>query len=128
MIERFRPGSDTWIASDSPSSQYSGVFEDDGETAYFYAYDRGNPEQPILDAVHIYNVSNVVDRDRESEAEIVWSRDGLKAGLLVNGQLHAVLDFEARAGYCLNNFPPPGGAWSAPKRAPWNDNVQQLLK
>ena len=71
MRERFRPGTGTRIATDSPASQFSGVFEDDGETAYFYAYDRGTLEPAILDAVHIYNVANVVDRDREFEVEII---------------------------------------------------------
>src|SRR5690348_14607595 len=107
MKQRFYPGTDVWLASDSFSSSYSGVFEDDGETAYFYAYDRGNPEEPILDAVHIYDAQSVSDRGRESEAEIFWSSDGLKAGLLINDVLHAVIDFESRRAYCRTNFPPP---------------------
>ena len=32
MRQRFIPGASTWIASDSATSSYSGVFEDDGET------------------------------------------------------------------------------------------------
>jgi hypothetical protein len=130
MKERFRPGAEVWIASDSATSPYSGVFEDDGETAYFYAYDRGNPEQPILDAVHIYNVANIVERDRgsESQAEVLWSTDGLKAGLLINDYLHAVIDFERRKAYCRTNFPPPGGAWSSPEREPWSDALAKLLE
>lgn len=127
MSGRFRPGTDTWIASGSPSSRFSAVFEDDGQTAYFYAYDRANSEQAILDAVHIYNVASVVDWDQDSEVAVIWSADGLKAGLLINGQLHAVLDFESRKGYCRNNFPPPGGAWAAPERAPWSDELGKLL-
>jgi hypothetical protein len=35
----------------------------------------------ILDAVHVYNVRNVVDREIDSTAEIIWSEDGLKARL-----------------------------------------------
>ena len=114
------------MASDSPKSSFSGVFEDDGETAYFYAYDRANPQ--ILDAVHIYNVANVVDRHRESEVEILWSSDGLKAGLLINGYLHAVLNFEIRKAYSRNNFPPPGGPWAGGEREPWNDSLFDLLR
>ena len=128
VSERFRPGTDTWIASDSPSSPFSGVFEDDGAAAYFYAYDRGVPGGAILDAVHIYDVANVADADRDSEAEVVWSADGLKAGLRINGHVHAVLDFESRRGYCRSNFPPPGGEWAAPERAPWSDQLEDLLR
>jgi hypothetical protein len=125
---RFFPEKDAWLASDSPAVSFSGVFEDDGETSYFYAYDRANTEQPILDAVHIYNVASVVDRDRESEALIVWSPDGLKAGLLINGRLFAVLDFAARKAYSRSNFPPPGGAWAGGEREPWSDALEELLR
>jgi hypothetical protein len=115
------------MASDSPSSRFSAVFEDDGETAYFYAYDRGKSTQPILDALHIYNVQNVIDRDGDSEAQIIWSPDGLKAGLLINGRLYALLDFESQRGYCRSNFPPPGGAWASPERVRWSEELASLL-
>src|SRR5215510_3958853 len=106
MKQRFLPGADTWIASDSATSSFSGVFEDDGETGYFYAIDRSREEGSILDAVHIYDVSTVTDRDRESELEVSWSSDGLKAGLLINQTLHALIDFASSRAYCRNNFPP----------------------
>lgn len=114
MEERFRPGTKVWIASDSATSSYSGVFEDDGETGYFYACDRDNPTAPILDGVHIYDVDRIVDRDRsvDSAAEVFWSTDGLKAGLLINEYLHAVIDFVHRKAYCRSNFPPPDAAMS----------------
>ena len=87
-----------------------------------------NAESPILDAVHIYNVKDVADRDRDSDAEILWSLDGLKAGLLINGYLHAVLNFEAKKAYCRSNFPPPGGAWAGGTREPWSDLLSNLLR
>jgi len=127
MGERFRPGTEAWIASDSPSSSFSAVFEDNGETGYFYAYDRSNTETAILDAVQIYNVASVADRDRDSEVDIVWSSDGLKAGLRINGRLHAVLDFQARRAYCRSNLPPPSGAWAASERPLWNETLANLL-
>jgi hypothetical protein len=92
----FYPGKPTIVAGDSATSSFSGVLEDDGTTAYFYAFDRAAKSNPILDAVHIYAVESVSDRERKSEAEIVWSTDGFKCGLLINGYLHAVLDFQAR--------------------------------
>jgi hypothetical protein len=120
----FTPGHETFYAHDSPSSSFSGVFEDDGQTGYFYAYDRAAPEQArILDACHIYNVANITDRDRPSEVEVIWTTDGLKAALLINDYAHAVIDFRARRAYCRTNFPPPTGPWRAEARAPWNDGL-----
>ena len=104
------------------------IFEDDGKTAYFYAYDRANPGSPILDAMHIYNANRVVDPDRQSEAEIRWSSDGLKAGLFINEYLHAVIDFENRKAYCRSEFPQAAGPWQAPKREQWNDSLVALFE
>ena len=127
MRQRFRPGTATWIASDSPSSSFSAVFEDDGSTAYFYAYDRGSGAG-VLDALQIYNVGSAADPGRESQAEVQWSPDGLKAGLLLNDQLQAIIDFEARVAYCRSNYPPPGGAWASTARAPWREELAGLLR
>lgn len=61
------------------------MFEDDGHTGYFYACDQSAPEGArILDACRICNVATVLDRDRTSEVEIVWTTDGFKATLFVN--------------------------------------------
>jgi hypothetical protein len=127
MGHNFLPGDETWYASDSPTSQFSAVFEDDGDTGYFYACDRAREEGLILDAVHVYNVRNVVDREIDSTAEIMWSEDGLKAALLLNGHPHAVVDFEARCAYSRSNFPPPSGAWRAAERATWDDDLMRLF-
>jgi hypothetical protein len=122
MSISFTPGEKTMYASDSSSSSFSGVFEDDGQTGYFYAYDRAAPEDArILDACHIYDAASVVDRDRRSELKVVWTDDGQKAALLINDFAHAVIDFRARRAYCRSNFPPPTGRWRAEMRAPWDD-------
>jgi hypothetical protein len=120
----FTPGEETFYASDSPTSSFSGVFEDNGEAGYFYAYDRAAPSDArILDACHIYDAASVVDGDRKSELAIIWTSDGLKAALLINDYAHAVVDFPARRAYCRTNFPPPTGQWRAEIRVPWNDAV-----
>jgi hypothetical protein len=120
----FLPGGGAFYASDSPTTSFSVVFEDDGQTGYAYAYDRDAPESArILDACHLYNAANVVDGDRHSRVEIIWRADGLKAAVLINDYAHAVLDFGARCAYCRTNFPPPGGAWRAAVRTPWDESM-----
>ena len=75
----------------------------------------------ILDACHIYDAADVVDRDRRSEVTVLWTGDGLKAALLINDYAHAVIDFRAGRAYCRSGFPPPTGQWRAELRIPWND-------
>jgi hypothetical protein len=101
----FQPGDSSFVAEDSSNGQYSAVFEDDGETGYFYALDLTRTDNMILDAVHIYNVANVTDKDRPSKLAIVWTGDGLKCALTINGYPHAVFDFAAQRGFCRTNFP-----------------------
>jgi len=124
MSQAFVPGMKARYASDSPTAQFSAVFEDDGDTGYFYAHDRSHGGR-ILDAVQICNVSSVVDKDRESSAEIVWSRDGLKAVLLINDYPHAITDFLARRSYCRTEFPSPPPDWN---RGPWNEELVELFR
>jgi len=127
MSYQFLPGSEALLTSNSSCAPFSATFEDDGETAYFYACDPSRPENPILDAVHIYSASQLVTRGQHFVAQITWSPDGLKAGLHLNGQLHALLDFAASRAYCRTNFPPPSGAWAAPAREPWREQLSELL-
>ena len=122
MIEHFTPGQ-AFFSSDSPRHAFSVVFEDDGETAYFYAVNRGMAENQIVDALHIYNVESVADKNRESELEIVWSPDNLKAALLINHYAHAVFDFDKKRGFCRMEFPKSSKgsdhAWTEPHL--WDD-------
>lgn len=103
--QTFRPGDGVNFGSDSQMHPHSAFFEDDGATGYFYALDLDRSENMILDAVHIYDVANVSDRDRPSTLSIAWSDDGVKCALLINGYPHAAFDFAAQRGYCRTNFP-----------------------
>lgn len=103
--ETLTVGSPIIIQQDSPNSRYSAFFEDDGETAYFYAVDSSRSSEPTLDAVLVYNVDNVVDRDKPSKVNVVWSDDGMRCALLINEYPHAAFDFSLRRGYCRTNFP-----------------------
>ena len=82
--QTFKPGDRTSFGSDSVTQPYSAFFEDDGETGYFYALDLTRPDNMIVDAVQIYNVANVSDRERASSISILWSADGMKCALLIN--------------------------------------------
>ncbi len=129
--ERLMVGSQIIFPCDSPDGRHSAFFEDEGETGYFYALDLLRTHNMILDAVHIYNVANVVDRDKPSQVEIVWSADGLKCALLINDYPHAAFDFSERRGYCRKNFPnfknPKDGSWITADHS-WSDEAIAWLR
>ena len=62
--QTFKPGDRTYFGSDSLTHPHSASFEDDGETGYFYALDLTRSDNMIVDAVQIYSVANVSDRER----------------------------------------------------------------
>lgn len=120
-------GQELVLEGPSPSAGFVTVFEDDGTTGYFYALDLSRTDNPIVDAVHIYNADNVTDRERPSNVRIVWSRDGLKSALLINDYPHAVFDFEAKRGYSRTGFPPPSKDWSSESHE-WDDSALSLFE
>ena len=119
-------GSEAYVAGQAPRGHYSAIFEDDGDTGYFYAYDLSQSMHPIRDAMHIYNSANVTDRSLPSTIAIGWSKDSLKAVLLINNYPHALFDFCTQRGYCRTGFPPPSqeSGWS---RHGWEDSVLELV-
>ena len=56
----------------------------------------------IFDALHVYNVADVIDKDNSSNIKILWTADFTKAVLSINNYYHAVFDFKEKAGYCKN--------------------------
>lgn len=111
LEETFIVGQDTFFDSVSPTTSFGVTFEDDLETGYFYAVDT-RPDLQILDALHIYNVANVTDKDKPSKIQIAWTDNGEIASLLINNYCHAIFDFKERAGYCRNGFPESNGKWT----------------
>ena len=109
----------------SPKTSYSVVFEDDGTTGYFYGLDWENKKQPVVDSLHIYNVKDILDPSVAVKVEILWSEDGLKSALTINGFTHAVFDFESRKAYCRNNFPPPDRRFT--KSHMWSNEALDLF-
>jgi len=81
------------------------VFEDEGETGYFYACDKRNGDDPIVDALHIYDVAEAEKGKKLYLYQIIWSEDGLKAGLFIDNFCHAIFNFDSGRGYCRTNFP-----------------------
>jgi hypothetical protein len=129
--QTFKPGDRTYFGSDSLTHPHSASFEDDGETGYFYALDLTRSDNMIVDAAQIYNVANVSDRERESSISILWSADGMKCALLINGYAHAAFDFSAKRGFCRTNFPnlpnTPSGCWDSSDHH-WSDEAIGWLK
>ena len=120
LEETIQVGTEVVLPSNSPTAEYGVVFDDDGTVGYFYAVKLRGEHYDILDAMHIYNVSSVVDRDKPSIIQIVWSDDGLKAALLINYSPHALVDFVNHRGFCRTNFPSPGPNWTRPE---WSDQA-----
>jgi hypothetical protein len=125
----FVMGEDAFIESHSPENSFGVIFEDDGDTAYFYAVqsDPENPVPRILDALHIYEAQVIPEERKTSKLAIVWSRDWLKSALVLNGLCHAVFDFEKQAGYNINEFPPPNEFWTKGGRKLTPDLIRELF-
>lgn len=91
------------------------MFEDDGETGYFYAMDLHQAEQPIVDSLFVYNVSDIEQNSLKEprRLEICWSEEGYQAFLLINSYPHAVFDFQQLVAYNHTKFPQPdlGSMW-----------------
>jgi hypothetical protein len=135
-------GEECFIESLSPENRNAVVFEDDGETAYFYAMemDETGGGMKILDALHIYEVSEdegpeieesegeeVSLRGKKSKLQIVWSKDWMKCALVLEGYCQAIFNFEAQGGYSINEFPPPNEIWTKGDRKLTNAMIQDLF-
>jgi hypothetical protein len=58
---------------DAPSQDFSVVFEDDGDTGYFYALaPTPSGELELLDALHVYNAEAEL-RGSDIRVELAWS-------------------------------------------------------
>lgn len=126
--QEIQVGNPSVIEGASPTPPFVVVFEDDGETGYFYALDMSRKENPILDALHIYNVASVTDRHLSSKVQIVWSVDDKKAALFINRHPHAVFDFAAQRGYCRTGFPPPAKDGWTKHGHNWDNSAEELFK
>jgi len=90
------------------------MFEDDGETGYFYALDLRQEESPVVDSLFIYSANDIENKQEPRQLQICWSEDGNQAFLLINGYPHASFDFTRLVGYNHSKYPMPvfGSMWS----------------
>lgn len=121
-------GVPTVVEAPAPDGPLLAVFEDDEDTGYFYAVDTKADGNPIQDAVQIYNVVSVTDREKASLVKVGWSADSKKAVLLINDFPHAIFDFEARRGYCRTAYPAPNPSsdWGKHNHE-WSEDALQLF-
>lgn len=122
-------GHETVIDGAAPEGPNAAVFEDDGQTGYFYAIERSQEQITIRDALHVYNVDAVTDRENRSVAKIAWSTDNKRVVLLINDYPQAIFDFHQKRGFCRLGFPPAKaeGQWSSGGHE-WDGNVITLLE
>jgi len=132
LSETLHLGMPTVVESAAEHSPYAVIFEDDGKVAYFYGLDTRLASQPIVDSVHVYNVSNVLDHPtaeldvhKPCDVDIVWSSDQYRVALLLNGHAHAAFDFAGKRAYCRSNFPSTS-EWSIDGHA-WDDSAVDFL-
>lgn len=121
MSVEHRIGTECFVDSVSPSTHFAAVFEEDGDTGYFYALDTSLVGQQILHALHVYDVGRETARGDVIRLEIVWSADGLHAGLKGDGQLRAVLDFSSSTSWQRDAVADTGGLWQS---LAWDSKVE----
>lgn len=123
-----RIGKDGFLAGDSPDRRFSAIFEDDGETGYFYGAQLSPTEAgkfTIVDALHVYNVAAVVDKESDYPVEIRWALSHHRVGLFIEGYCHAVFDFDQGRAVCRDGFPPASGKFGASHE--WDDALLEGL-
>ncbi len=80
-----------FILDDVGSRGLACVFQDDGETGYFYLYDEGG--SGVLDDLHIYTRSANLDV-AENVVEMLWSRDGNKCGVVIWERMRGIFNIQ----------------------------------
>ena len=123
-----RAGQNAARQSDAPEGRYAVVFEDDGDTGYLYGLDSVAQEvtsEPIVDALHLYTVANVVDRETAYPVEIRWAKDRNRVGLFIAERCQAVFDFDQKRAVCRSGFPPATGAFTSSHE--WDDTLTSGL-
>ena len=105
-VENLNVGQETFIESCPTTGNNAVVFEDNGETGYLYAIERAAGEElKILDAINIYDVANVTDKNIPSEVKIFWNDDFDKVGLVINAIVMPSCISKIESDYAELGFP-----------------------
>jgi hypothetical protein len=87
---------DLVVSAARSAGDLAGVFEYDGEVAYFYRYSMETPERPrITGALKVFSGSRQLS---ESEIRVAWTQDEGCVGLYIQDVLYAV--FSVDQGFC----------------------------
>jgi hypothetical protein len=111
-------GQGAFIESNSLENNFVVIFEDDGDTGYFYGAERNalTAELRILDMLHVYDVGSIAEGERKATLSIIWSPGWMQCALVINSYCHALFDFAGQGGYNRNQFPPPSDIWTLHER------------
>ena len=103
------------------------VFEDDGQTGYFYALDLEQEDQPIRDALHVYDVAP--EQGVTKRLDVRWVMQGARVGLFVDDVPMAVFDFVRKQGWARSGHPPASGTseWS-PDGHMWDVSILEVFR
>lgn len=115
LVEQHLIGEAKHFGAHSPEKEHLVViFEDDGETGYFYAMDLNQPEQAIVDSLYVYAVESIENRKEPRQFQLCWNEAGTMGFLVINGYPHAAFDFERLVGYNHSKFlmPDLSSMWS----------------
>lgn len=119
----FRVGAPMVLESRPSEPPFLVVFEEDGEMGYLYVLDIRRGDDPVIDALHIYNSGDVRDAETPSRLRFVWSEDEQAVTLVLNGYAHAMVDFAIPVAMCANNFPPPAADAPFPATHEWDEQA-----
>lgn len=118
--KQIRVGEPVVVEAVPEDNRFGVVFEDDGDTGYLYGLDVARHEEPIIDALHVYDVSDA-DRGRQAAVVIEWNPDLTGAVLYVDAAAQAVFDFANSRACCRSGFPPAGTRFAGSHD--WDDSV-----
>lgn len=127
--EKIVIGEECFFESHAADNNFVVIFEDDGETGYFYAAEKhpASGELSVVDMVFIYDVESILPGNRRSALAIIWSTDWQRCALVLDEVCHAVFDFGNSGGYNLAEFPPPN-LWTGHERKLTKEMVAAFFK
>lgn len=107
-----RPTDKVIIEATSPNNNRHCVFEDDGETGYFYALEKDASSYSMVNALLIYQYPNGNTDDRPFSLELKWSEQSHMCALVISDGLHGLFDWNNQVAYNGSGFPKGLNGWT----------------